>query len=179
MSRAELTARWSLKPQVTGSQPLERRPVGAYDVRVDRLRGCHQPCVVLSHAAGCASLPQRASSRLSQVQPLNREPLQGRQRRRLVGRSLQEFFHRDNRNGEPAAPQRRQKPPRRALLTSGGPGTSSQTIAFYLWEQVWVFNKYSFGAAASIVLLLIFAVLIFFGIYMLVRQRAIVMQQGA
>lgn len=65
------------------------------------------------------------------------------------------------------------------LLTSGGPGTSSQTIAFYLWEQVWVFNKYSFGAAASIILLLIFAVLIFLGIYMLVRQRAIVDQQGA
>ena len=55
---------------------------------------------------------------------------------------------------------------------------STQTIAFYMWEQVWVFNKYSFGAAASIVLLLIFAVLIFLGIYMLVRQRTIVMQQG-
>ncbi len=65
-----------------------------------------------------------------------------------------------------------------ALLTTGGPGTSTQTIAFYMWEQVWVFNKYSFGAAASIVLLFIFAILIFFGIYMLVRQRSIVMQQG-
>ena len=65
-----------------------------------------------------------------------------------------------------------------ALLTTGGPGTSTQTIAFYLWEQVWVFNKYSFGAAASILLLLMFAVLIFLGIYMLVRQRAIVMQQA-
>ena len=65
-----------------------------------------------------------------------------------------------------------------SLLTTGGPGTSTQTIAFYMWEQVWVFNKYSFGAAASIVLLLIFSVLIFLGIYMLVRQRTIVMQQG-
>jgi multiple sugar transport system permease protein len=60
------------------------------------------------------------------------------------------------------------------LLTSGGPGTSTQTIAYYLWEQVWVFNKYSFGAAASILLLLIFSVLIFVGIYQLVRQRAVV-----
>jgi multiple sugar transport system permease protein len=60
------------------------------------------------------------------------------------------------------------------LLTSGGPGTSTQTIAYYLWEQVWVFNKYSFGAAASILLLLIFSLLIFVGIYQLVRQRAAV-----
>ncbi|MCC7346296.1 MAG: sugar ABC transporter permease [Variibacter sp.] len=60
------------------------------------------------------------------------------------------------------------------LLTAGGPGTSTQTIAFYLWEQVWVFNKYSFGAAASLLLLVIFAVLIFIGIYQLVRQRAVV-----
>jgi multiple sugar transport system permease protein len=63
------------------------------------------------------------------------------------------------------------------LLTAGGPGTSTQTIAFYLWEQVWVFNKFSFGAAASILLLIIFASLIFFGIYLLVRQSAEVAQQ--
>lgn len=60
------------------------------------------------------------------------------------------------------------------LLTAGGPGTSSQSIAFYLWEQVWVFNKFSFGAAASIILLVIFATLIFLGIYLLVRQSAAV-----
>lgn len=65
------------------------------------------------------------------------------------------------------------------LLTAGGPGTSTQTIAFYLWEQVWVFNKFSFGAAASILLLIIFATLIFFGIYLLVRQSAEVARQRA
>jgi multiple sugar transport system permease protein len=57
------------------------------------------------------------------------------------------------------------------LLTYGGPGTSTQTIAFYLWEQVWQFNKYSFGAAASIVLLFIFSFLIFTGIWLLTRQH--------
>ena len=57
------------------------------------------------------------------------------------------------------------------LLTFGGPGTSTQTVAYFLWEQVWVFNKFSFGAAASILLLIIFSVLIFFGVYMLVSQR--------
>lgn len=57
------------------------------------------------------------------------------------------------------------------LLTFGGPGTSTQTVAYFLWEQVWVFNKFSFGAAASILLFFIFSALIFFGVYMLVSQR--------
>jgi multiple sugar transport system permease protein len=60
------------------------------------------------------------------------------------------------------------------LLTFGGPGTSTQTVAYFLWEQVWVFNKFSFGAAASVLLLLMFSVLIFLGIYMLARQRSTV-----
>ena len=60
------------------------------------------------------------------------------------------------------------------LLTFGGPGTSTQTVAYFLWEQVWVFNKFSFGAAASILLLIIFSFLIFFGVYMLISQRRVV-----
>ena len=60
------------------------------------------------------------------------------------------------------------------LLTFGGPGTSTQTVAYFLWEQVWVFNKFSFGAAASILLLIMFSVLIYVGIYMLIRQRSVV-----
>lgn len=58
------------------------------------------------------------------------------------------------------------------LLTFGGPGTSTQTVAYYLWEQVWQFNKFGFGAAASVLLLILFSALIFFGIYLLVRQRS-------
>ncbi len=57
------------------------------------------------------------------------------------------------------------------LLTFGGPGTSTQTIAYYLWEQVWQFNKFSFGAAASILLLILFSVLIFTGIWLMIRER--------
>jgi multiple sugar transport system permease protein len=63
------------------------------------------------------------------------------------------------------------------LLTFGGPGTSTQTIAYYLWEQVWQFNKFSFGAAASILLLIIFSVLIFTGIWLLTRQSAALKQE--
>jgi multiple sugar transport system permease protein len=58
------------------------------------------------------------------------------------------------------------------LLTFGGPGNSTQTVAFYLWRQVWQFNKFSFGAAASMLLLVMFAGLIYLGIYLLVRQRS-------
>jgi multiple sugar transport system permease protein len=60
------------------------------------------------------------------------------------------------------------------LLTFGGPGTSTQTVAYFLWEQVWVFNKFSFGAAASILLLIMFSALIYVGIYLLIRQRSAV-----
>ncbi|PON14395.1 sugar ABC transporter permease [Candidatus Entotheonella serta] len=59
------------------------------------------------------------------------------------------------------------------LLTFGGPGEATQTIAFFLWRQMWQFNKYSFGAAASVLLLFLFAGLIYAGIYLLVRERAL------
>jgi multiple sugar transport system permease protein len=65
------------------------------------------------------------------------------------------------------------------LLTFGGPGTATQTIAFYLWRQVWQFNKFSFGAAASVLLLILFAVVIYCGIYLLVRERATLRHEGS
>src|SRR5262245_50316819 len=65
------------------------------------------------------------------------------------------------------------------LLTFGGPGTSTQTVAYFLWEQVWQFNKFSFGAAASILLLFVFSFLIFAGIYTLIRQRGAVAGRAA
>ncbi len=64
------------------------------------------------------------------------------------------------------------------LLTFGGPGTATETIAFYLWRNVWIFNKYSFGAAASVALLFMFAFLIYLGIYLLVRERATLEKEG-
>jgi multiple sugar transport system permease protein len=65
------------------------------------------------------------------------------------------------------------------LLTFGGPGTATQTIAFYLWRQVWQFNKFSFGAAASVLLLIFFSVVIYGGIYVLVRERATLRHEGS
>ena len=65
------------------------------------------------------------------------------------------------------------------LLTFGGPGTSTQTVAYYLWEQVWQFNKYGFGAAASMLLLVIFSVMIFCAIWVLLRQRSMIEAEKA
>jgi multiple sugar transport system permease protein len=65
------------------------------------------------------------------------------------------------------------------LLTSGGPGNATQTIAFFLWREVWQFNKFSFGAAASVLLLLLFSGLIYAGIYLMVRQRAVLYYEEA
>ena len=42
-----------------------------------------------------------------------------------------------------------------------------------------MFNKFSFGAAASILLLFMFSVLIYVGIYMLIRQRSVVAGRAA
>jgi ABC-type sugar transport system permease subunit len=57
------------------------------------------------------------------------------------------------------------------MVTKGGPGTSTQTVAYYLWEQVWQFNKFAFGAAASMLLLILFSALIFTGIWLMMRER--------
>jgi len=43
---------------------------------------------------------------------------------------------------------------------------------------VWQFNKFSFGAAASLLLLILFSVLIFTGIWLLIRQQQTVSEQG-
>ena len=64
------------------------------------------------------------------------------------------------------------------LLTAGGPGDATETIAFFLWREVWQFNKFSYGAAATIVLLVLFSVLILGGINLLVRERAELRYEG-
>jgi multiple sugar transport system permease protein len=64
------------------------------------------------------------------------------------------------------------------LLTAGGPGDATETVAFFLWREVWQFNKFSYGAAATIVLLVLFSVLILGGIYLLVRERAELRYEG-
>jgi multiple sugar transport system permease protein len=58
------------------------------------------------------------------------------------------------------------------LLTQGGPGNATETISIYLWRNAWVFNKISYAAASSLILLVIFAVLIYLSIWLLRRERS-------
>lgn len=57
------------------------------------------------------------------------------------------------------------------LLTQGGPGNATETISIYLWRNAWIFNKISYAAAASLVLLVIFTALIYASIWLLRRER--------
>jgi multiple sugar transport system permease protein len=64
------------------------------------------------------------------------------------------------------------------LLTAGGPGDATETVAFFLWREVWQFIKFSYGAAATIVLLVLFSVLMLGGVNLLVRERAELRYEG-
>ena len=57
------------------------------------------------------------------------------------------------------------------LLTQGGPGNATETISIYLWRNAWIFNKISYAAASSLILLVLFTVLIYLSIWLLRRER--------
>ena len=57
------------------------------------------------------------------------------------------------------------------LLTQGGPGNATETISIYLWRNAWIFNKISYAAASSLLLLIVFTALIFASIWLLRRER--------
>jgi multiple sugar transport system permease protein len=57
------------------------------------------------------------------------------------------------------------------LLTQGGPGNATETISIYLWRNAWVFNKISYAAASSLILLVVFTGLIYLSIWLLRRER--------
>ena len=58
------------------------------------------------------------------------------------------------------------------LLTQGGPGNATETLSIFLWRNAWVFNKVSYAAAASLLVLLLFSSVIFASIWLLRRERA-------
>ena len=58
------------------------------------------------------------------------------------------------------------------LLTQGGPGNATETISIYLWRNAWIFNKISYAAASSLILLVIFTGLIYLSIWLLRRERS-------
>ena len=65
------------------------------------------------------------------------------------------------------------------LLTQGGPGNATETLSIFLWRNAWVFNKVSYAAAASLILLALFSGVIFAGVWLLKRERARLEAEGA
>jgi multiple sugar transport system permease protein len=57
------------------------------------------------------------------------------------------------------------------LLTQGGPGNSTETVAIYLWRMGWEFARVSHAAAMSLILLLVVAMYITVALRVLRRQR--------
>jgi ABC-type sugar transport system permease subunit len=57
------------------------------------------------------------------------------------------------------------------LLTQGGPGNATETISIYLWRNAWIFNKISYAAASSLILLAVFGALIYLSIWLLRREH--------
>lgn len=57
------------------------------------------------------------------------------------------------------------------LLTEGGPGTSTETIAVYLWRVGWDFTRVSHAAAMSLVLMLVVVLYTVIAIHVLRRER--------
>ncbi len=58
------------------------------------------------------------------------------------------------------------------LLTQGGPGNATETLSIFLFRNAWIFNKVSYAAAASIILLVVFSGVIYACIWLLKRERA-------
>jgi len=57
------------------------------------------------------------------------------------------------------------------LLTQGGPGNSTETVAVYLWRVGWEFARVSHAAAMSLILLIVVALYIFIAVRILRRER--------
>jgi len=64
------------------------------------------------------------------------------------------------------------------LLTQGGPGNATETLSIFLWRNAWVFNKVSYAAAASLLVLVLFSAVIFPSIWLLRRERAALEADG-
>lgn len=105
---------------VSAAQPLERGPVLANDIGAEGLGSRNEPRVVLAHSTRRPALQQSTSASLRQLQPLDGEPLQRSMSRGFIRRSLQELFHCDDRDNDPAAAQSRKKLSGRANLSTRG-----------------------------------------------------------
>jgi multiple sugar transport system permease protein len=64
------------------------------------------------------------------------------------------------------------------LLTQGGPGNATETVAVYLWRVGWEFARVSDAAAMSLILLVVVAMYTFVAIRVLRRERRRLAEEG-
>jgi hypothetical protein len=83
----------SLEAKISRAQPFKRRTIGADHVRAEGFRRRDEPRIVLAKPSRGTALKQCASLRLSEVQSLNGETLQRRERSRRVGGSFEDLLY--------------------------------------------------------------------------------------
>jgi len=98
-------ANTSTKAKVAFTEPFERCAVGTSHVGIERLGRGHEPGVILAHTPRSTTLQERTSLCLREVDTLNDEALQKRQRSRLVRRPFEDLFDGDNRDHQSTSPQ--------------------------------------------------------------------------
>jgi multiple sugar transport system permease protein len=64
------------------------------------------------------------------------------------------------------------------LLTQGGPGNATETVAVYLWRMGWEFARVSHAAAMSLILLVLVSIYVFVAIHVLRRERRRLAAEG-
>src|SRR5438128_2559957 len=64
------------------------------------------------------------------------------------------------------------------LLTQGGPGNATETVAVYLWRVGWECARVSHAAAMSLILLVVVSLYIFIAIRVLRRERRRLAEEG-
>jgi ABC-type sugar transport system permease subunit len=64
------------------------------------------------------------------------------------------------------------------LLTQGGPGNATETVAVYLWRVGWEFARVSDAAAMSLILLVVVAMYVLVAIRILRAERRRLVEEG-
>lgn len=81
-----------MKAHVSLAETFKGCAIGADHIRAEHFRGCHQPGVVLAHAAGGAALQQRTAARVRKMQALNGKPLQRCYSGTFIHRALEQLL---------------------------------------------------------------------------------------
>lgn len=101
-----------LEAEISRAEALEYGAIGARNVGIEYIGGCHQPGIVLAETARRTPLNQRAPSCVRLMQPLNGKAAEIRRCGRLVGSPFQDLFDGDDGHHQSPAAKRGEQPPR-------------------------------------------------------------------